>query len=62
MTSLTGVYSVIVPGAHLMSALLGQRDMNLRAIEEAFPAATIVATPCRTMRRAGVAERQTQRT
>jgi phosphate starvation-inducible PhoH-like protein len=33
MTSLTGVYSVIVPGAHLMPALLGQRDVNLRAID-----------------------------
>jgi len=42
MTALTGVYSVVVPGAHLMPALLGQRDMNLRAIEAAFPAATIV--------------------
>ena len=36
------MYSVIVPGAHLMPALLGQRDVNLRAIEQAFPAATIV--------------------
>src|SRR3954451_17915945 len=42
MTSLTGTYSVVVPGAHLMPALLGQRDVNLRAIEQAFPATTIV--------------------
>src|SRR4029078_11842315 len=42
MTSLTGEYSVVVPGAHLMPALLGQRDVNLRTIEEAFPATTIV--------------------
>ncbi len=42
MTSITRVYSVIVPGAHLMPALLGQRDGNLRIIEQAFPAATIV--------------------
>jgi phosphate starvation-inducible protein PhoH and related proteins len=42
MTSLTKVYSVVVPGAHLMPALLGQRDANLRAIEQAFPQATIV--------------------
>jgi phosphate starvation-inducible protein PhoH and related proteins len=42
MTSLTGLYSVVVPGAHLMPALLGQRDANLRAIEHAFPQATIV--------------------
>ena len=42
MTAITRVYSVIVPGAHLMPALLGQRDVNLRIIEQAFPAATIV--------------------
>ncbi|MEY2553893.1 MAG: phosphate starvation-inducible protein PhoH [Ilumatobacteraceae bacterium] len=42
MTSITRVYSVIVPGAHLMPALLGQRDGNLRIIEQAFPSATIV--------------------
>jgi len=42
MTSLTGEYSVVVPGAHLMPALLGQRDVNLRTIEEAFPETTIV--------------------
>ncbi|MGZ4700633.1 MAG: PhoH family protein, partial [Ilumatobacteraceae bacterium] len=42
MTSFTRVYSVIVPGAHLTPALLGQRDVNLRIIEQAFPAATIV--------------------
>ena len=42
MTAFTRVYSVIVPGAHLMPALLGQRDVNLRIIEQAFPAATIV--------------------
>ena len=29
--------SVVVPGAHLMSALLGSRDAHLRAIETAFP-------------------------
>ena len=42
MTAITRVYSVIVPGAHLTPALLGQRDVNLRIIEQAFPAATIV--------------------
>ena len=41
MTSITRVYSVIVPGAHLMPALLGQRDVNLRMIEDAFPDTTI---------------------
>ncbi len=44
MTSMTRVYSVIVPGAHLMPALLGQRDVNLRVIEQAFPEATIVVS------------------
>jgi phosphate starvation-inducible protein PhoH and related proteins len=41
MTALAKVYSVIVPGAHLMPALLGQRDSHLRLIEQAFPQATI---------------------
>src|SRR3954453_23035860 len=42
MTWLTCRCSVVVPGAHLMPALLGQRDVNLRAVEQAFPATTIV--------------------
>ena len=42
MTALAKVYSVIVPGAHLMAALLGQRDANLRMIEQTFQQATIV--------------------
>ncbi|MFZ9697301.1 MAG: PhoH family protein, partial [Ilumatobacteraceae bacterium] len=29
---------VVVPGAHLMAELLGQRDKNLRMVEQAFPA------------------------
>jgi phosphate starvation-inducible protein PhoH and related proteins len=33
---------VVVPGGHLMSALLGPRDAYLRQIEAAFPEATIV--------------------
>src|SRR4026207_298455 len=41
MTALTGVYSVIVPGAHLMPALLGQRAVTLRAIEPDLPAARV---------------------
>jgi phosphate starvation-inducible PhoH-like protein len=36
-------YTVVVPGAHLMSALVGQRDAHLRAIEAAFPECTMVA-------------------
>ncbi len=43
MTALTKTYTVVVPGAHLMSALLGQRDGHLRTIEAAFPSATFVA-------------------
>ena len=43
MTSLANPYSVIVPGAHLMAAFVGQRDAHLRLIEAAFPDATIVA-------------------
>src|SRR4051812_37874213 len=41
MTSLANAYTVVVPGAHLMSALLGQRDGNLRLVETAFPDATV---------------------
>jgi phosphate starvation-inducible PhoH-like protein len=42
MTSLTKPYSVVVPGAHLMAAFVGQRDEHLRLIEAAFPDATVV--------------------
>jgi phosphate starvation-inducible PhoH-like protein len=37
MTSLASAYTVVVPGAHLMSPLLGPRDQNLRLVEAAFP-------------------------
>lgn len=43
MTQLAQPYSVVVPGAHLMSALVGPRDAHLRLIEQAFPACTVVA-------------------
>ena len=43
MTSLAKPYTVIVPGAHLMAAFVGQRDAHLRLIEAAFPDAMIVA-------------------
>ena len=39
----TQPYSVIVPGAHLMGALVGPRDAHLRLIEAAFPNATVVS-------------------
>ncbi|MDO8364276.1 MAG: PhoH family protein [Actinomycetota bacterium] len=42
MIPLAKPYSVVVPGAHLMSALVGQRDAHLRLIENAFPEATVV--------------------
>ncbi len=29
--------AVVVPGTHLMAALLGPRDQHLRQIEDAFP-------------------------
>ena len=43
MTQLAQPYSVVVPGPHLMSALVGHRDAHLRLIEDAFPQCTIVA-------------------
>ena len=42
MTSLAKPYTVIVPGAHLMSALVGPRDANVRLIEDAFPDVDVV--------------------
>ncbi len=41
MTALTKTYTVIVPAGHLMAALLGPRDANLRQIESAFPDAAV---------------------
>jgi phosphate starvation-inducible PhoH-like protein len=35
------VVTVVVPGAHLMSALLGERDVLLRRVEASFPKAVI---------------------
>ena len=43
MTSLARPFVVVVPGAHLMSGLLGHRDSHLRAIEAAFPDAVVTA-------------------
>jgi phosphate starvation-inducible PhoH-like protein len=42
MSSLVQPYSVVVPGAHLMGALVGPRDAHLRLIEQSFPEATLV--------------------
>ncbi len=41
MTSTETTTTVVVPGLHLMAALVGPRDRHLRQIEEAFPAADI---------------------
>ena len=43
MTSIAKSYIIVVPGDHLMSALLGQRDEHLRMIETAFPEARVLA-------------------
>ena len=37
MTSTDTFTTFVVPGPHLMSALLGPRDQNLRQIEQQFP-------------------------
>jgi len=42
MSSTTSVYTVVVPGPHVMPALCGPRDVYLRQIERAFPSTDIV--------------------
>ena len=42
MSSTTAAYTVVVPGTHLMPALCGPRDVFLRQIEQAFPAARLM--------------------
>ena len=37
MTATETTTTVVVPGTHLMSALVGPRDQHLRQIEDAFP-------------------------
>ena len=41
MTAPGTTTTVVVPGTHLMAALVGPRDQHLRQIEEAFPMAEI---------------------
>ena len=41
MTATGTTTTVVVPGTHLMAALVGPRDQHLRQIEEAFPMAEI---------------------
>ncbi|TVR20409.1 MAG: PhoH family protein [Ilumatobacter sp.] len=43
MTTTDTTTTIVVPGMHLMSALLGPRDVHLRRIEEQFPDAQISA-------------------
>ncbi len=42
MTVAASATTVVIPGSHLMSALLGERDELLRHVERAFPRCTIV--------------------
>lgn len=42
MTVSSPAVTFVVPGAHLMSALLGERDEHLRFIENEYPGSTIV--------------------
>ena len=37
MTATETTTTVVIPGTHLMSALVGPRDQHLRQIEQAFP-------------------------
>lgn len=41
MTSTDAPVRVVVPGQHLLASLCGPRDVHLRAVEAAFPAASI---------------------
>jgi phosphate starvation-inducible PhoH-like protein len=42
MTVASSATTVVIPGAHLMAALLGERDELLRFVERSFPGCTIV--------------------
>jgi phosphate starvation-inducible PhoH-like protein len=42
MTVASSATTVVIPGAHLMAALLGERDELLRFVERSFPRCTIV--------------------
>lgn len=42
MSTTTQGVTVIVPGAHLMPSILGERDQNLRLIEDEFPSTSIL--------------------
>ena len=42
MSTTTQSVTVVVPGTHLMSTILGERDQNLRVIEDEFPQTSIL--------------------
>lgn len=42
MTVASSATTVVIPGTHLMAALLGERDELLRHVERAFPHCSIV--------------------
>jgi phosphate starvation-inducible PhoH-like protein len=42
MSTTTQSVTVVVPGTHLMATILGERDQNLRAIEEEFPQTSVL--------------------
>mgnify|MGYP003335281117 CR=1 FL=1 len=42
MSTTTKNVTVVVPGTHLMSSILGERDQNLRVIEDEFPSTSIL--------------------
>ena len=41
MTTSTSTTTVVVPGTHVMTALVGPRDKYLRRIEQQFPSVRI---------------------
>jgi len=42
MSTTTQSVTVVVPGTHLMLSILGERDQNLRTIEDEFPSTSIL--------------------
>ena len=57
MTSTDTITTVVVPGPHLMSALLGPRDQFLRRIEDQFPDSVVVVRGNEIVIRRGESER-----
>ena len=57
MTSTDTPVRVVVPGQHLLAALIGPRDQNLREIERQFPATSMTVRGNEVILRGGDAER-----